>query len=172
MQLKVHCSWSRTHAHTHTHTHTHTHSFTAVTGLVSLVCGVCLFLHKTQHTQIDINTHTHTHTYTHTHTHTLLCLWLAGFLSWLITGSVNYCGCFWKHLTSCQSPPLSHRPACCRSPSTTERHEREREERERAGSQSSCRERTVSANTEGGFNSVNMSSSPAKTQTFSASEKE
>lgn len=46
-----------------------------------------------------------------THTHTPSWLWPAGFLSWLITGSVNYCGCFRKHLTSCQTPPLSRRPA-------------------------------------------------------------
>lgn len=40
-----------------------------------------------------------------THTHTLIFwLWPAGLHSWLITGSVNYCGRFRKHLTSCQTP--------------------------------------------------------------------
>lgn len=77
---------------------------------------------------------------------------------------MNYCGCFRKHLTSCQTPPLCRRPACHRSPKKTEppseRHERERG----AGSQSSCREGEVFTNTEGGFLFVNMFTSPSSTK--------
>lgn len=43
---------------------------------------------------------------------------------------MNYCGCFRKHLTSCQTPLLSYRPACCHSPIKL-KDMKEREESER-----------------------------------------